>query len=83
MQLLLRCDSLLVLCGERLQLCLPGRFTSRHTLRKQLVLVGVVVGSTAPAVAGFAVRPAPTRLAAVEAEVDSAVITPQRGQGLG
>lgn len=49
-QLLLRCDSVLVLHGERFQLGLPDCFASRHTLRVQLVLAGGVVGSTMPAV---------------------------------
>jgi hypothetical protein len=62
-------DSLLVLHGERFLLGLPGCFASRLTLRVQLVLVGVVVGPTALAVAGPAVRPAPTRLAAVDGEL--------------
>jgi hypothetical protein len=80
MQLLRGRDSLPVGLDLRFQLGLPGCFASRRTLCIQLVLAGVVVGPTAPAVAGLAVRPAPTRLAASTPKSASTVITPQRGR---
>jgi hypothetical protein len=82
-QLLLRCDSLLVLHGERFQFGLPGCFASRLPRGAQLVLAGVVVGPTTSAVAGLAVRLAPTRLARATPKSAFAVMTPQRGQALG
>src|SRR5215217_6606794 len=68
-QLLRGRDSLPVFLFERLEFGLPGCFPTRHTPRVQLILVGVVVGPPPQAVAGLAVRPAPTRPAAVDAEV--------------
>jgi len=53
---------------ELLEIGLPGCFANRFTLRIELVLVFSVVGVPSPAVAGFAVRLASTRLTAVDAE---------------
>jgi hypothetical protein len=55
--------------GLRFEFGLPGRFANRDTPRVQPFRVGVVLGPTAPAVAGLAIRPTPTSLAAVDAEV--------------
>jgi hypothetical protein len=62
MQRLRSRDSLPVGLDLRFQLGLPGCFASRYTLREEFVLVGVVVGAPAPAVARLAVRPTPARL---------------------
>ena len=60
--------------GVGVKLLLDGAASLENELLEllvleELVLVGLVVGPTPPAVTGLAVRPAPTRLARVEAEV--------------
>ena len=61
-------DSFPVLHLERFQLGLPGCFASRLPCGVKLIPVLGVVRVAAPAVAGLAVRPSPTRLGAVDAE---------------
>jgi hypothetical protein len=54
---------------QRFKLGLAGCFASRRALRLQLLPVGGVISSAASTIASLAVRPAPTRLAGVDAEV--------------
>ena len=68
MQLLLRRDSLPTFLLELLEICLPRCFSSRFGVGIELVPVFGVVGQPATAIAGLAVRLAPTRLGAVDAE---------------
>jgi hypothetical protein len=68
MQLLLRRDSLPTFLLELLEICLPRCFSSRFAVGIELVPVFGVVGQPATAIAGLAVRLAPTRLGAVDAE---------------
>ena len=68
-QLLVGRNPLPVFLLELVELGLPGGFANRFSLRVELVPVLGVVGATAPAITLLAVRPAPTRLAAVDTEV--------------
>jgi hypothetical protein len=82
-QLLRGRDSLPVFLFERLEFGLPGCFPSRHTLRIQLILVGVVIGPPAPASQALQYDLRPPVLLRSTPKSASAVMTPQRGQVLG